>query len=533
MKQIKAYNIPILIALAVALGVVIGNNLKKNAQLSQAISFSNNTGKLSTILSLIRSEYVDSVSIAEIEEEIIPEVVRKLDPHSIYIPAENTQKVAEEMTGNFGGIGVQFNMQKDTVMVIDVIPGGPSKIVGIMAGDRIVKVNDSIIAGVGMKDSDIVGMLRGPKGTKVTVQVFRLGTKELLDFEITRDDIPLYSVDVSYMVNNEIGFVKVSRFSEKTYDEFKEALVDLSEDGCEKLIVDLRGNTGGALGPVLRMCDEFLQKGEMMLYTKGYNRPQRSSTARQGGLWIDKEVMVLIDEFSASASEIFAGAIQDNDRGIIVGRRSFGKGLVQEQIPLADGSAFRITTAKYYTPSGRCIQKPYDRGNSEDYFNDISNRYQHGEFMEADSIHFADSLKYYTKKGRLVYGGGGIMPDHFVPADTTGYSDYYDEITRKGLVYGFAFQYADENRNKLNKLKSAAEFESYLGQNNIFEQFLAYTVENGVKTDRKGLQQSGKILEVQVEAYIARNIMGEEGFYAIIKQVDKTLQKAIEIFEKE
>jgi len=526
-KQISIY-LPILIAVSVIIGIVLGNSLSKNQTPSLQNLAPAKNNKLSTIIELINQAYVDSVATDELVEKAIPELLKNLDPHTAYIPAREMQKVHEEMQGNFGGIGVQFSIHNDTVQVIDVISGGPSYQLGILPGDRIVTVNDSVIAGVEIKNQDVLTVLRGEKGTKVKIGVKRKSIPDLIEFEITRGDIPIYSVDVSYMIDETTGFVKVDRFAEKTYEEFVEAITKLKSLGAEKIIVDLRGNSGGYLAVVVNMIDEFLAEGKQIVYTEGNSQPRKTYNATKGGIALDREVMVLIDEYSASASEIFAGAIQDNDRGVVVGRRSFGKGLVQEQIPFRDGSALRLTVARYYTPSGRSIQKPYEEGNM-DYYHDIMKRAEHGEFQEADSIQFADSLKYETVSGRTVYGGGGIMPDYFVAADTSGYSEYYSKVTQKALVYHFAFQYTDVNREKLKELKTAADFVDYLNQEQILDQFVEYAAKQGVKNDPKGLAASSKIIDTQIKAYIARNIIGEEGFFPIIEEIDETLKEAIRL----
>ncbi len=526
-KQISIY-LPILIAVSVIIGILLGNNLSKN----QTTSFHNlapaKNNKLSTILELVKQAYVDSVATDELVEKTIPELLKNLDPHTAYIPARDMQEVHEEMQGNFGGIGVQFSIHNDTVQVIDVVSGGPSYHLGILPGDRIVTVNDSVIAGVDIKNKDVLTVLRGEKGTKVRIGVKRKSIDDLIEFEITRGDIPIYSIDVSYMIDETTGFIKVNRFAEKTYEEFTEAIAKLKSSGAEKIIVDLRGNPGGYLMAVVNMVNEFLPEGKQIVYTEGNSQARKTYTATKGGIALDNEVIVLIDEYSASASEIFAGAIQDNDRGIVVGRRSFGKGLVQEQIPFRDGSALRLTVARYYTPSGRSIQKPYEEGNT-DYYHDIMKRAEHGEFQVADSIQFADSLKYETSTGRTVYGGGGIMPDYFVAADTSGYSDYYSKVTQKALVYHFAFQYSDSNREKLKQLKTASEFVDYLNREQILDQFVVYADGKGVKKDPADLAASGVIIDTQIKAYIARNIIGEEGFFPIIKEIDETLKEAIRL----
>lgn len=518
-----------LVAASIAAGILIGNLLNQNSQIihSPIMGYSR-PNKITTILQLIENGYVDSVNSKEIIEQTIPDLLKHLDPHTAYIPAQNMQEVQEEMTGNFSGIGVQFSIQEDTVRVIEVIPNGPSSQVGIQPGDRIVTVNDSLIAGVDIKNNSVLRLLRGERNTKVEVGIIRKGHDKELEFEITRDNIPLLSVDISYMIDDETGYIKVTRFSEKTYSEFMQGMEKIHREGAKKVIVDLRQNPGGSLASVLQIVDEFLEKGEDILYTEGVNQPRKTYKASGKNRWKDTEVFVMIDEFSASASEIFAGALQDNDRGIVIGRRSFGKGLVQEQIPLMDGSALRLTVARFYTPSGRSIQKSYENGNDE-YYQDLHARFSHAEQLHADSIQFNDSLKYQTRSGRTVYGGGGIMPDVFVPMDTTGNSVYFEQLFRKGLVYTFAFNYADKNREVLSKFNTAGQIKDYLEKQNILNEFIGYAEKNEVPRNGEGLKQSGELINTQLKAYIARNIIGEEGYFPIISQIDNTLLKAIEI----
>ncbi|WP_167611024.1 S41 family peptidase [Maribellus sediminis] len=520
--------IPILIALSVATGILIGNMLKKNASpVFTGMNFSH-PNKIATILDLVDQGYVDKINTSDIIEETIPEILKNLDPHTTYIPARDMQEVQEEMQGNFSGIGVQFSVMDDTVRVVEVISGGPSSKVGILPGDRIVTVNDSVIAGVDVESNTVLSLLRGEKNTKVNVGVIRKGYDGELDFEITRGDIPIYSVDVAYMIDNETGFIKISRFANTTYDEFMEGMEKLQAAGAQKVIIDLRNNPGGSLVGVLQMVDEFLPAGEPILYTEGSHQARKTYNASSRTSFGDIGVYVMIDEFSASASEIFAGAMQDNDRGIVIGRRSFGKGLVQEQIPLMDGSALRLTVARFYTPSGRCIQSSYEDGN-EEYYNHIYERFHNMEQLVADSIHFVDSLRYETKGGRVVYGGGGIMPDFFVPVDTTGNSEYFNKIYRRGLIYTYAYSYADQHRDELSAFTTGDEINRYLDTQNAMDDFMAYAEEKGVKKDAAGLKESGELINTQLKAYIARNIIGEEGFYPIIKNIDKTLLRAIDI----
>ena len=520
--------LPLLIAVSIAGGILIGNMLSQNSRPVMGMLGQSKPNKLATILDLIDHGYVDSVNTSDIVEQTIPEILKNLDPHTTYIPARNMQEVQEEMQGNFSGIGVQFSVQEDTVRVIEVISGGPSSKVGILPGDRIVRVNDSIIAGVNVENSTVLNLLRGKKNSKVEVGIIRKGSGNELEFEIIRGDIPIYSVDVSYMIDDETGFIKVSRFADKTYSEFMLGMQKLENLGASKVIIDLRQNPGGSLSGVLRMVDEFLKNGEPILYTEGINQPRKTYNSSGKNSWKDIQVFVMIDEFSASASEIFAGALQDNDRGIIIGRRSFGKGLVQEQIPLMDGSALRLTVARFYTPSGRCIQGAYDNG-KEEYYNDMYERFHSMEQLVADSIHFADSLQYQTKSGRIVYGGGGIMPDFFVPVDTSGNSEYFNQIYRKGLIYSFAYSYADKHREVLSKFTKAEELEKFLDGKKVLAEFVKDASEKGILKDENGLKESGLIINTRLKAYIARNIIGEEGFYPIIKTIDKTLLRAIEI----
>jgi carboxyl-terminal processing protease len=527
MKNTKfSVYIPVLLAIALAAGIFIGNRLSRNSGSNSAALSMSKSNKLDAILELIENAYVDSISTDTLIEKTIPQLLKNLDPHTTYIPAKELVGVEEEMRGDFGGIGVQFSIQNDTVMVVDVISGGPSSKLGILQGDRIVTVNDTLLAGKGLKNEKVLSKLRGEKGTKVKVGIKRKGFKELIGFDITRGEIPIYSVDVSYMIDETTGYIKVSRFGEKTYDEFMAGMNKLQKEGMKCVIVDLRGNPGGYLGAVIKMLNEFLDKGELIVFTKGNSQARKTYQADNRGAFRDQGIVVLIDDFSASASEIFAGAIQDNDRGWIVGRRSFGKGLVQEQMAFNDGSAIRLTVARYYTPSGRCIQKPYDKG-ADEYYKDIMDRAIHGEFQKVDSIKYSDTVKYKTLAGRIVHGGGGIMPDLFVPADTLGYSPYYSKITQKGLVYQFALDFADSNRKELSKMTTNKEFEDYFQKTDILKLFVAFAEKKGVKPNNGDLKTSSKIIDYQTKAYIARNIIGEQGFYPIIKNIDKTLLEAI------
>ena len=444
--------LPIIVASAIVVGIFLGNILaNRSGNKNLNITNLSPTNKISTLLEVINRNYVDTINVQKVTEDIIPDILRELDPHSVYIPAKDVEIVNDELDGSFGGIGIHFNMQNDTVIVVDVIGGGPSELVGLLPGDRIIAVEDSTIAGVKLADTKVVSMLRGKKGTKVNITVKRPNVGNI-EFEITRGDIPTYTVDVAYMITPETGYVKVSKFGAKTYDEFINALAKFKHNNAKSMIVDLRGNQGGYLEIAAKMLNEFLSKGDLIVFTKGKAVPYAESRANGSGSAKSIRLIVLVDEWSASASEIFAGAIQDNDRGLIIGRRTFGKGLVQNQFPFSDGSALRLTIARYYIPSGRCIQKPYDEG-LDQYNQDIYNRYIHGEMYEKDSIQQNNNEEYRTKNGRIVYGGGGVLSDIFVPTDTTDVTISLNRLIQKGLIYKFAFDYSDKNRKRLSSLK--------------------------------------------------------------------------------
>ena len=530
-KGIRLY-FPIALALAVIVGLLLGNFLGQNHSSKQTFVYNSAPNKVSKVTNYIQKNYVDSVSTQRLVEAAVPAMLKELDPHSVYIPAKQLQEVNEPLKGNFDGIGIQFSMQKDTVVVVSTISGGPSEMVGIQPGDRIVQVNGEVVAGKDLSSNDIVDMLKGERGTKVEVGIKRHTSDDLLHFTITRDKIPLYSVDVSYMVDDHTGYIKISRFAKTTYDEFTKAVKELKEKGVQKLVLDLRDNSGGYLNAATNIADEFLREGNLIVYTKGRNSPKQEIYASSKGISQGLDVAVLINEWSASASEILAGAIQDNDRGIIVGRRSFGKGLVQEQIVLSDGSALRLTVARYYTPTGRCIQKPYKNGRKQ-YYNDLNERFKHGEFFDADSIDLADSLKYTTPEGDVVYGGGGIMPDYFVPIDTTHNSPFFQKVQNQGMIYNFAFHYADAHRQQLEKLGDFKAIERYLEERGIYSDFLNYAFDQGMPQDIKGTQKSREVVNTRVKAYIARNIINNEGFYPIIHQIDQTMQRARDLLARD
>ena len=483
--------------------------------------------KVSSALQYIVNEYVDTVNIGNLNEAVMPALLENLDPHSVYIPASDFQRYSEPLVGNFSGIGVSFNMTDDTVAIINTIPNGPSEMVGILAGDRIIQVDDSLVAGVNMHTDDIVKMLKGPKNTVVKVTVYRRGAPKPIDFEITRDDIPIYSVDVAYMIDETTGFIKISQFAQTTYREFMQAIEKLKSQGVEKLIIDLRRNGGGIMEAATMIADQFLQEGQLIVYTEGRTRPRENDYATSRGILKEDQVVVLIDESSASASEILAGALQDNDRGLVIGRRSFGKGLVQEEMRFNDGSALRLTVARYYTPTGRSIQRPYENG-TEDYYHDFTDRMMRGELEHLDSIKFDDTQKFVTPGGKIVYGGGGIMPDVFVPIDTTGSSEYFNRARSLGLMYRFAFFYTDKERSSLDQFTNAASIEGYLDDQDILNEFIEYAEQKGLQPDYGDIRISEKILVKTIKAYVARNVIDNEGFYPIIADIDQTLQIALD-----
>ncbi|MBN1131792.1 MAG: S41 family peptidase [Bacteroidales bacterium] len=539
--------LPIVLSLVLVAGIVLGNwfcslrvrtvvskefnkqhfSIKPGINVGAGFSLNPKADKITTALQYILNEYVDTVSIDKINESVLPALVENLDPHSIYIPAEDFQKYNEPLTGNFSGIGVSFNMVDDTVAIINTIPNGPSEIVGILPGDRIIEVEDSTVAGVNMDSNDIVNMLKGEKGTIVRVKIVRWGVKEPLTFEITRGDIPIYSIDAAYMITDHIGYIKITQFAQTTFKEFMEAVEKLKAQGEKKLILDLRDNGGGIMETAIQISDQFLEEGQLIVYTEGKTRPRNNNYATSRGVLKNDAVVVLINEGTASASEIVAGALQDNDRGIIIGRRSFGKGLVQEQMQFKDGSALRLTVARYFTPTGRSIQKPYNNGR-EEYYHDLSLRLFRGELETRDSIQFSDSLRYVTPGGKIVYGGGGIMPDIFVPFDTTGITPYYTRVRSTGLIYRFAFFYTDLHRSELEKLKSPEQIASYLDNENILSDFVEFARSRDIEPDYAEINESKLVIETMIKAYIARNIIDNEGFYPIISAIDNTLKMAID-----
>jgi carboxyl-terminal processing protease len=532
----KKYVFPTLTIICLLFGFLIGNAVsnKVNAQrfyLHNGQLFQQPDSKIDQVLELIEAGYVDPINLDSITEEVTKEIIKRLDPHSSYIPKEDLDMVNSELSASFSGVGVQFSIQNDTVQVVAVISGGPCEGLGVLAGDKIVMVNDSNFTGKTITNERVMHALRGPKGTEVKIGVVRSGTDEVLQFNITRGDIPVHSVDAKFIIESKgekIGFVRVSRFAENTYDEFISALASLRGQGANSYIIDLRENSGGYMDQAIKMANEFLSKGDMIVYSEGRAYPRYEARATGSGRFQRDKFVVLIDNFSASASEIFAGAMQDNDRAMIIGRRSFGKGLVQQQIPFADGSAIRLTVARYYTPSGRCIQKPYKLGDQEDYEMDLLDRFENGEFFSADSVHFSDSTVYMTKEGRQVMGGGGIMPDVFVGRDTTLYTPYFNIVSNRAYTYQFAYQYTNRHRKELNQFADWQTLEKHLLKANWVDEFVAFAKEKGVEPNPEQLAISRPLLVRIVNAYIVRNILNDEGFYPLFERDDDIVKEAVE-----
>lgn len=518
--------LPLAIALSVVIGIFIGNRFSSR---KYAVD---NDRKLNTILNLIAADYVDTVDINDLIEMSIPEILGNLDPHTAYFSKADLKAANEELNGSFSGIGISFMMMNDTVSVIEVIPGGPSEKVGILAGDRIVTVNDTTFVGAKITNNEVMKHLRGDKGTKVKLGIKRNNSPKILTFTVTRGDIPMKSVDAAYMIDKTTGYIKVNQFGRTTFDEFLTGLNKLKGEGAKRYMIDLRGNGGGYMEMAILMANEFLSDNQLIVYTKGRDKRNDSQWWSDGnGQFQDAELIVLMDEYSASASEIFAGAIQDNDRGLIVGCRSFGKGLVQNQLTLPDQSAIRMTIARYYTPSGRCIQKDYKHGT--DYSKELYDRYMNGELYSRDSIKIDKSQIFSTQYGRTVYGGGGIVPDIFVPRDTTGISSYYIEVANAGLIQQFAFKYVDVNRKALSKM---ADYKQFLrmepAADVILNDFVNYASQHGVPARWYYINQSRDNIVNYIKALVARDIFGNESFYPIINRNDKTVEAALKAFNK-
>lgn len=523
---------PVIIAISVVVGILIGTFYAKHFAGNRLGIINGSSNKLNALLRIVDDEYVDTVNMADLVEKAMPQILAELDPHSVYIPAQNLEEVNSELEGSFSGIGVQFTIQDDTIHINGVVQGGPSEKVGLMAGDRIVLVNDTSFVGKKLTNELAMKTLKGPKGSQVKLGIKRMGEKKLLSFSITRGDIPQNTVDAAYMIKNKIGYIKVSKFGRTTHLELLNSLAQLNHQGCEGLIVDLRGNTGGYMEAAIRMVNEFLPEGKLIVYTQGRKYPRTDEFANGTGSCQKMPLVVLIDEGSASASEIFTGAIQDNDRGTVVGRRSFGKGLVQQPIDFSDGSAIRLTIARYYTPSGRCIQRPYESGNDKEYEFDLLRRYEHGEFFSQDSIKQNKKELYYTSLGRPVYGGGGIMPDIFVPQDTTDITSYYKQLVYRSIPILFTFQYTDKNRKVLSKYDTEEKLLNYIRKQRLVDQLASFADSKGIKRRNILIQKSYKLLEETVYGSIIYNMLGLESYIKYLNKDDKTVEEGIKILEK-
>lgn len=513
------------ITIALAAGIVLRALPSSCSKKVDINSVDSDWAKLMLVLESVDQNYVDDIDHKKVMEDIIPDVMRELDPHSVYLPPQELKEAEESLAGGFEGIGIQFNVPNDTIVVNSVITGGPSEKAGLRVGDRVIKVDERVVAGVNMPQDTMVSLMRGPKGTKVIISILRHGSDELIPFTITRDKIPVNSVDVSYMLNDTTGYIKLSKFARTTYSEFAKALDKLHAQGMKRLVFDLRDNSGGYLDQAMLLANEFLEKGQMIVYMEGKARPRTDLKADGHGRNQDMDIAVLINSGSASASEIFAGAIQDNDRGTIYGVRSFGKGLVQEPVYFSDGSGIRLTVARYYTPSGRCIQKPY----SDDYELEIYERYASGEMFSADSIKLENETKYKTIGGRTVYGGGGIVPDVFVPVDTVGVTDFYVECNRLGLQIKYASEVLDAHTAEVSAARDMRTFDRFVDGLGLENGFLQFAKKNNVSPKEGEWERSKEYILTQVRALIARYTpMGDDAFYPIYQQTDKLIQIAVE-----
>ncbi len=520
--------LPLVLCIGLAAGVLIGTSLGGRA----VVGDSSDIRKLKEVLSLVKNEYVDETTTDVLVEDAISHLLTKLDPHSSYISANDRESANEDLRGNYEGIGIEFNIFHDTLVVVTPLSGGPSETVGLRSGDKIVKVDTTNIAGIKLANSDVMKYLKGPKGTKVRVEVVRKNTKQPLVFTIKRDRIPQFSLDASYMLDKEIGYIKINRFAQTTHEEFQTALEKLKKEGMKKLVLDLQSNPGGYMNQAIDLADEFLPEGNKIVFTKGHDKKfNTDALSTSKGEFETGDLIVLVNEGSASASEILAGALQDNDRAMIVGRRSFGKGLVQSPFDLSDGSELRLTISRYYTPSGRSIQKPYGSSDQE-YSKDIVKRYKHGEFFNADSIKFNDSLKYKTANGRTVYGGGGIMPDYFVPLDTTLNSRYLNELYISNSIQEYTFDYAGVHKVTLEKMGYQNFLKNFLVTTEMLESLTVVGKRNKIAPDYKDLEKNKRIFQIHLKSQIARKIWGNNGFFPVFNETNEVLDQAIKLFDR-
>lgn len=522
--------VPIIIAISLVAGIVIGTFLANRFSGNRLNIINTSSNKLNDLLHIIDEQYVDTVNVSDLVEEAMPQILSELDPHSSYISAKEASTANDDLRGSFSGIGVQFTIKRDTVYISNVIHGGPSEKTGILPGDRIIGVDEEPYVGEVVSNEETMHRLKGEKGTKVKLEILRNGEKK--NFTITRGDIPVHSIDATYMLTDELGYIRIKNFGETTYPELLMSLAQLQQEGFKGLVIDLRGNGGGYLASAIQLANEFLPQDKLIVYTQGRKAKREDYKSDGRGSYQKLPIIVLTDETTASAAEIFSGAIQDNDRGIIVGRRTFGKGLVQQPIEFSDGSLIHLTIARYYTPSGRCIQKPYTKGKSDDYDMDIITRYNHGEFFNEDSIQQTGE-QYKTSIGRIVYGGGGIMPDYFVAEDTTYFTTYYTETASRGYIAEFCFNYTDQNRSELNKFTDVTELLRYLRHQHLVEQFVRYADSKGVQRRNNMIRHSQHLFEEVIYGNIIYNIFDMEAYLQYINQTDPAVQRAIQLYNEQ
>ena len=518
-------------AVCVVVGILIGTFYANHFSGNRLSIINSSSNKINNLLHIIDDQYVDTVSVNQLVEKAMPQILAELDPHSVYIGAQDVQAANDDLKGSFSGVGIEFTIRQDTIRVQNVIGNGPAERAGLIAGDKIVSVDGNTFVGKKVTNQEAMRRLKGPKDTKVKLGIIRFGEKKVKYFTVTRGEIPQKSITSTYMIDNETGYIKVKNFGENTYPELLIALAKLSQEGVENLVIDLRGNLGGYLASAVQMANEFLPKGKLIVYTQGRKSPRQEYRSDGRGSYQHIPLVVLIDEVSASSSEIFAGAMQDNDRATIIGRRSFGKGLVQQPIPFNDGSMIRLTIARYYTPSGRCIQKPYTMGDEKSYEEDLLDRYQHGEFFSQDSIRHSGKA-YHTSIGRLVYGGGGITPDIFIPEDTTNVTSYYKEASMTGLILQFAFNYTDNNRQKLNNFSEMKDLSNYLVKQNTVEKFAEFANKNGLKRRNLMIKKSYKLLERYINSRIIYNMLNDEAWTQYLNQDDPAILKTLDVFRR-
>jgi carboxyl-terminal processing protease len=522
--------IPLIIAISVVIGVLLGTFYAHHFSGNKLSIINTSSNKLNDLLHIIDDQYVDTVDLSNLVERAMPEISGELDPHSIYIPAQKSQEATDELAGSFSGIGVQFTIRQDTIYINNVIKGGPSEKVGLLAGDRIIKVDGEDFTGEIVTNEEVLHRLKGEKGSEVKLTVLRRGQKEFLDFTVVRGDIPVNSIKAAYMINKEVGYMQIEKFGETTYPEMLVGLAKRNQANFKGLIIDLRGNTGGYMGAAIQMVNEFLPANRLIVYTEGRKSARQEYKSDGRGGYQNLPLVVLVDEASASASEIFSGAIQDNDRGVVVGRRTFGKGLVQEQVEFGDHSMIRLTIARYYTPSGRCVQKPYKKGHDEDYEMDILTRYQRGEFFSEDSIKQSGTA-YETSIGRKIYGGGGIMPDYFVPQDTVNYTSYFRMANQQGFIIQYAYEYTDDNRQALSKYDTYESLVKYLASQNIVDKFANYANKKGLKRRNLMLQKSMKLFEHALYGNIVYIMLDDEEYAKFANESDPTVLKAVNLLK--